>query len=246
MAGPPRAASLNYRGSSDLTPKIKLCLFDLDYTLIRLKLDPRVTYAEVLSDWGFDVDSDELEGAYLESWDIYLRRGFEFPTDREAYAHSADHTLGLVGIERDRGRIVEEIMRRSEVSAPVEAYDDSIAFVRQVRDSGLRTGIATGRWHDPSSDLELVGLGNYMDVVYHAGMLGMQKDAAGFWLTLLEREGLKAGEAVLIDDNAEAVAAARATGITASRIQRPDSPIGSSEPADMSELSALPSLLESR
>ena len=226
---------------------MKLCLFDLDYTLIRLRLDPLLLYAEVLFERGFfGVNSNELRRAYLESWDLYLARGFKFPTDREAYLHSAEHTLGLVGVEEDRGEIAEEIMRRFEVSEPVEAYRDSIASVKKVRAGGLRTGIATGRWHDPSSDLEAVGLDKYIDVVYHAGMFRMQKDEAAFWLALLEREGLEAGEAVLIDDNAPAVAAARETGITAFRIQRPDSPIGSPDPVDLTELNSLPALLESR
>ena len=224
---------------------MKLCLFDLDYTLIRLTLDPLVVYAEVVSERGFDVDSDELERAYMESWDLYLARGFEFPTDREAYVHSADHTLGLVGIEQDRSRIAEEIMRRFEVLEPVEAYGDSIPSIKQVRARGIRTGIATGRWHDPASDLQAVGLSRYIDAVYHAGMFGMQKDAPEFWLKLLKREGVKASEAMLIDDNAPAVAAARETGIAAFRIQRPDSPIGSPDPVDLTELSALPPLLES-
>ena len=224
---------------------MKLCLFDLDYTLIRLRLDPVSVYAEVISERGFDVDFNELQRAYMESWDLYLARGFEFSTDREAYVHSADHTLGLFGIELDRPQMAEEIMRRFEVSEPVEAYRDSIASVKHVRAGGLRIGVATGRWHDPSRDLEAVGLGKYIDIVYHAGMFGMQKDAAGFWLTLLDREGLEAGEAVLIDDNAPAVTAARETGITAFRIQRPDSPIGSPDPVDLTELTALPPLLES-
>ena len=56
----------------------------------------------------------------------------------------------------------------------------------------------------------------------------------------------KPGEAVLIDDNAPAVAVARETGITAFRIQRPDSPIGSPDPVDLTELNSLPALLESR
>ncbi len=77
-------------------------------------------------------------------------------------------------------------------------------------------------------------------------MLGTQKNEAGFWSILLKREGLASSDVVLIDDNAEAVATARKTGITAFRIQRHDSPIGSPESADFTELSGLPLLLESK
>ena len=224
---------------------MKLCLFDLDYTLLRLTLDPVPVYAAVISEHGFEVDMNELRRTYMESWDLYLARGFEFSTDREAYVYCADHTLRLVGIERESARIAEAIMRRFEVSEPVEAYDDAVATVKTVRARGLRAGIATGRWHDPSSDLEMVGLSKYLDVVYYAGMFRTQKDASEYWMRLLEREGLAAGQVVLIDDNAPAVASARATGITAFRIQRPDSPIGSPDPVDLTELNALPEMLES-
>ena len=225
--------------------KVKLCLFDVDYTLLRLTLDPISVYAQVISERGFDVDFNELGRAYMESWDLYLARGFEFPTDHDAYVYCADHTLRLVGIEQDSARIAEEIMRRFEVSEPVKAYGDAIAAVKEVRARGLRIGIATGRWHDPSSDLAAVGLSKYLDVVYHAGMFRSQKNAPEFWMRLLEREGLAAGKVVLIDDDAPAVVAARATGITAFRIQRPDSPIGSPDPIDLTELSVLPRMLES-
>ena len=224
---------------------MKLCLFDLDHTLLRLTLDPVPVYAEVISQQGLEVDFNELERAYLESWDLYLARGFEFPTDREAYLHSVDHTLRLVGIEQERARIAEAIMRRFEVWKSIDAYGDAIATIKEIRACGLRTGIATGRWHDPSSDLEEVGLSKYLDVVYYSGMFGTQKDAPEYWMRLLEREGLSAGQVVLIDDNAPAVATARATGITAFRIQRLDSPIPSPDPVDLTELSALPKMLES-
>lgn len=224
---------------------MKLCLFDLDHTLLRLRLDPIPAYAEVISQHGFDVDFNELERAYMESWDLYLARGFEFPTDREAYLHCAGHTLRLVGIEQDTARIAEVIMGRFEESKSVDAYGDAIATVKELRACGLRIGIATGRWHDPSSDLEMVGLSKYLDVVYYSGMFGTQKDAPDYWVRLLEREGLAAGEVVLIDDNAPAVTTARATGITAFRIQRPDSPIPSPDPVDLTELHGLPEMLES-
>jgi HAD superfamily hydrolase (TIGR01509 family) len=222
-----------------------LCLFDLDYTLIRLKSDPVHVYADVLSQGGFNVDSNDLESAYRASWDLYLTQGSRYPTDRDAYLDGASHTLSLLGIEDVNDLIAEEIIGRSEISESVELYQDSIPLLRELRAGGYRIGIATGRWHDPAIDVEAVGLAPCVDVVYHSGMLGSQKNEPKFWTMLLEREGLAIDEVALVDDNAAAVSTAQTMGMKAFRIQRHDSPIGSPEFADITDLSGLSLLLES-
>ena len=175
-----------------------------------------------------------------------MTQGFKFSTDRDAYLEGTSHTLRLLRIE-DAGRaLAEEIIGRFESSGSVELYQDSMPILRGLRADGIRIGIATGRWQDPSIDLRAVGLAPHVDVVYHAGLLESQKNERAYWSALLERERLAAETVVLVDDNSAAVAAAQMMGITAYRIQRHDSPIGSPELADFAELSRLPPLLESR
>ena len=227
-------------------PKVRLCLFDLDYTLVRLKSDPVHVHADVLSQMGFNVDRNDLEAAYRMSWDLYLTQGFNFPTDREAYLDGTSQTLILLGIDDRHGHIAEEIIGRFDSPESVELYRDSIPALRKLRAGGVRIGLATGRWHDPSSDVEAVGLDAHLDVVYHSGNLGMQKNESSFWSNVLKLEGLSSDEVVVIDDNTAAVASARELGIAGFRIHRQDSPIGSPECADITELSELPRLLASR
>ena len=221
-----------------------MCLFDLDYTRVRLTSDPIQVYTEVLTQYGFQIESTRLRSAYRSSWNRYLTDGFKHSTERAAYREGTRHTLSLLNIRDIDSLVLEEITKRLEISSSVELYDDSIPVLKELRLSGLRTGIATGRWHDPSITIKSVGLTPYVDVTYHSGTLGIQKNDVKFWSLILEHERLGVDAVMLVDDNVEAVATAKEIGIRALRIERQDSPIRSPELANLSRLNGLPSLLE--
>lgn len=222
---------------------LQLCLFDLDYTLLRLALDPLRVHLEVLAEYGVPVEPDRLRAAYRWSWDQYLRHGYRYPSPYEAYLQGAKDTLRKADVVDADGHMAEQIMARFEIPDSVRIYADAPQTLDFLRARGIRIGLATGRWHDPAEDLDRCGLARYIDVAFYSGDLGAQKDEAAYWEKLLDREGLAAQAVALVDDNAGAVAAARGVGLRAFSIQRADSPLQAAGAVDLTALEALPGIL---
>ena len=218
-------------------------MFDLDYTLLRLTLDPVQVYVDVLTGAGWDIKLEKLSAAYRRSSKIYLLHGNDFATEREAYLFGAVQTLNEIGVNDADGCIAEKIMEGFDVLDIVEPYEDSIPAINGIRDLGIRVGVATGRWHDPSVDLAATGLASLLDVTFYAGLFGAQKHESAYWRRILDLEGLTGAQTVLVDDSADAVETAREVGMAAYRIQRPDSPMAPQDGADLETLGALPRLL---
>ncbi len=220
-------------------------MFDLDYTLLRLTVDPVQVYADVLTDAGWDIKLEDLSAAYGRSWETYLLHGNEFATEREAYLFGATQTLKDIGVDDPDGCIAEKVMKGFDVLDIVEPYEDSIPAINSIRDLGIRVGVATGRWHDPSDDLAATGLATLLDATFYSGRLGAQKHETAYWRRVLDLERVTGAQAVLVDDSADAVETAREVGMAAYRIQRPDSPMAPQAGADLERLDVLPNMLGS-
>ncbi len=96
----------------------------------------------------------------------------------------------------------------------IEVHPDTEDFLRFLREQGKQVALVTNAHYKTLSlKMNHVGLLDYFDEVVSSFDLGAPKEELRFWEILQERLGFDPAAALLVDDNAEALAAARAFGI---------------------------------
>ncbi len=96
----------------------------------------------------------------------------------------------------------------------VEVHPDSEPFLQYLRQLGKKVALVTNA-HYKTLDLKMnqVGLLGYFDVVVSSFDLGAPKETRQFWELLAERLQFDPQRTLLVDDNREALQAARDFGI---------------------------------
>jgi 5'-nucleotidase len=96
----------------------------------------------------------------------------------------------------------------------IEVHPDTEDFLRFLREQGKQVALVTNAHYKTLSlKMNHVGLLDYFDEVVSSFDLGAPKEELRFWKILQERLGFDPARALLVDDNAEALAAARTFGI---------------------------------
>ena len=96
----------------------------------------------------------------------------------------------------------------------IEVHPDTEDFLRFLRAQGKQVALVTNAHYKTLSlKMNHVGLLDYFDEVVSSFDLGAPKEDLRFWEILQERLGFEPSQALLVDDNAEALAAARVFGI---------------------------------
>ena len=96
----------------------------------------------------------------------------------------------------------------------IEVHPDTEEFLRFLREQGKQVALVTNAHYKTLSlKMNHVGLLGYFDEVVSSFDLGAPKEELRFWEILQERLGFDPARALLVDDNAEALAAARTFGI---------------------------------
>ena len=96
----------------------------------------------------------------------------------------------------------------------IEVHPDTEDFLRFLREQGKQVALVTNAHYKTLSlKMNHVGLLDYFDEVVSSFDLGAPKEELRFWEILQERLGFDPAQALLVDDNAEALAAARTFGI---------------------------------
>lgn len=101
----------------------------------------------------------------------------------------------------------------------------ALPFLAAARAAGLRLIVVTNA-HPQTLAIKLrqTHLDRHVDAVYSSHAFGRPKESAEFWQGFEQASGVQRGRAVLIDDSAPVVSAARAQGLAgAVTIARPDS-----------------------
>jgi 5'-nucleotidase len=96
----------------------------------------------------------------------------------------------------------------------IEVHPDTEDFLRFLQEQGKKVALVTNA-HTKTLALKMnhTGLLGYFDEVISSFDLGCPKEEVHFWEILRERLGFEADHTLLVDDNAEALAAARTFGI---------------------------------
>ena len=96
----------------------------------------------------------------------------------------------------------------------IEVHPDTEDFLKFLRLKEKRVALVTNAHYKTLSlKMNHTGLLGYFDEVVSSFDLGAPKEEASFWEILQDRLHFQAQHALLVDDNAEALAAARAFGI---------------------------------
>ncbi len=96
----------------------------------------------------------------------------------------------------------------------IEVHPDAEAFLKFLRAKGKRVALVTNAHYKTLSlKMNHTGLLGYFEAVVSSFDLGTPKEDPRFWQILRERLGFEPRQAMVVDDNAEALAAARQFGI---------------------------------
>ena len=96
----------------------------------------------------------------------------------------------------------------------IEVHPDTEDFLRFLREQGKQVALVTNAHYKTLSlKMNHVGLLDYFDEVVSSFDLGAPKEELRFWEILQERLVFDPTHALLVDDNAAALAAARVFGI---------------------------------
>lgn len=156
-------------------------------------------------------------------------RGIPFRAAQNELRRSADRVVGTLDWycldfwERELG--IDIIALKGEIGDLVNWRPHAPAFLESLRVGSKRRVLATNA--HPGSigfKFERVALLDRFEARYSAHELGAPKEHAAFWDRLQAQEGFDPERTLLVDDNAEVLAAARDWGIgELLGIQRPDS-----------------------
>jgi 5'-nucleotidase len=96
----------------------------------------------------------------------------------------------------------------------IEVHPDAEGFLQFLRQQKKQVALVTNAHYKTLSlKMNHTGLLGYFDEVISSFDLGTPKEEARFWEILQERLGFDPGHALLVDDNADALAAAKHFGI---------------------------------
>ncbi len=177
---------------------LKALLFDLDGTLADTNSVHRVTWAEALRPYGYDV-----------TWDFYR----EYITGRVTTEIVADL---LPGFSAEEGREIIENKEADfrERAVTLKPLPGLLDFVEKGREKGMKIALVTNAPKENASTvLRVLGLDDAFDPVILADEVGSGKPDPAPYNAALEALGVSAEEAVAFEDSASGIDSSVAAGI---------------------------------
>ena len=172
----------------------------------------------------------DMDGTLLDKhfddyfWEILVpqeyarRRGLDLEASRQevfARYQRQEGTLNWTDIDFWSQELELDIPALKEgIRHLIEVHPDAEDFLKFLRRQGKRVALVTNA-HYKTLNLKMnqTGLLGYFDEVISSFDLGKPKEDLGFWEILQARLNFDPSRAVLIDDNAEVLAAARRYGL---------------------------------
>ena len=199
---------------------LRAVLFDVDFTLSRPgpELGPEA-YRRVGAAHDLDLDPARYEAARLAAVED-LRTHPEFVHDEEIWiAFTEDIVRGMGGDATGARACAADMVRRWEVHANFDLYDDALPVLASLRQHGLAIGLIS----NGQRDLEEFARHHSLDVDVAVGSKshGRTKPHASIFQRALAALGVAAGEAVMVGDSfQDDIVGARALGLRAILLDR--------------------------
>jgi len=220
---------------------LRAVIFDVDFTLSRPgpELGPEA-YRRVGAAHGLELDPARYEEARLAAFED-LRAHPELVHDEEIWIAFTEDIVRGMGGDADGARACATAMvRRWEIHANFDLYDDVIPVLETLRGHGLGIGLIS----NGQRDLEEFARHHYLDVDVAIGSKshGRTKPHASIFEKALAALGASALETVMVGDSYEDdIEGARALGMHAILVDRDERYPG--EPDRITDLRALPAAL---
>jgi epoxide hydrolase-like predicted phosphatase len=182
-----------------MRPMIKAIIFDWGGVLMRTEdTSPRQRWDTRL---GLPAGSVEAVVHGIPAWrDAQLGR-----IGLDAYWEAVRADLGLDQPSLERLRV--------DFYSGDRLDTDLVSAIRQLRGQSLKTGILSNNTADLAGTLDELDLPRLFDAVVISASIGVMKPDPLAYKAILGQLGVKAGEAVLIDDFADNVAGAQDVGM---------------------------------
>lgn len=182
-----------------------------------------------------------IAGADPREWaEAFARLGSDLSVGRITLAQGFGQILAACGI-RPRPALVRELLakERELLAASSRLHDDAIMFLRALRAHGIRVALVSNCMENTRPLLSGLGVSALADAVVLSCEAGCAKPDARIYRQALDQLGVRAGAAVLVDDQPAFCAGAAAVGITALQIAR-----GREPPPAAPGITVIGSLLE--
>jgi HAD superfamily hydrolase (TIGR01509 family) len=163
-----------------------------------------------------------LAGVAPDAWRAGIWRvGPLFNVGRLSKAEGFGQILQECGVEPRAGLVRALVdMDRELLLADAYLYEDSIAFLENLRSHHVRTAIVSNCSEHTRDLLVKLGVPELVDAVVLSCEVGAAKPAAPIFQHALDQLGVPAGAALFVDDQAAFCAGAVALGISAAQIIR--------------------------
>ncbi|MFG3685820.1 HAD family hydrolase [Micromonospora sp. NPDC047740] len=123
----------------------------------------------------------------------------------------ADALTPSVGAERARAAVEQWQRYRGEIDLEV------LAFVRQVREAGVRVGLGTNATDQLDADLAALGLTDDFDAVVNSSVVGVNKPAKEYFQAACTALETSPSRVLFVDDEDRSISGARVAGLSAHR-----------------------------
>ena len=165
-----------------------------------------------------------LAGISPDTWrDEYARIGDSVTDGRISRGEAFTRILRASGREPRAGLVAEMLRRDQELLlANARLYDDTIPFLRGLRDRGIKIAIVSNCTENTRPLLVTYGVDALADTLVLSCEVRSAKPAAEIFRCALDRLGVAAEAAIFVDDQASYCAGSVAAGIRAVQIVRAD------------------------
>lgn len=201
---------------------LKAAIFDLGVTLIRTERSK--PFQERLLELGVSRNENEIQKAFDFSDKYFMKNypGELAQNPKDFYRKYLDLMLAYLQIFTiSKEELFQSIFKKSPPRSKWVAYDETIPFLKEMKQRGVRLGLLTNWDLDARDTLDSVGITEYFESIVVSSEIGAEKpDPKGF-LESLRQLGLSPEEAIYVGDNYyDDVVGANGVGMKAALINR--------------------------
>jgi HAD superfamily hydrolase (TIGR01509 family) len=180
-------------------------LFDAGDTLIRLSGSGETLLHRAAATLGVDpLDPQEVAHVWRRVLDRSstaeeMAKGRDLSNARHREVWTA--LYDAAGCDRLAPGLSEELYALTVSAESWEAFPDTVATVKALRERGLRIGIVSDTGFDLRPAMDLLGLSPFLDTVVMSFELGVCKPAATAFLTACEQLRARPERTLMVGDN---------------------------------------------
>ena len=211
--------------------RYRLVILHAGFTLLAQRSTLGEALRGVLGEHGHDITDEQVRQAWEVAdrwfWDDYHRPqndtwGDDAKIDA-AWRQYHSLMLGELGVDDPEHRLIEAILAAQYAPESWELYPDVLPAILELRELGMRLGIASDWGSNLLPIVDGLGLKTQLDFVIASGAVGLSKPDPAFFRLAAARAGVNAGDALMVGDSYRAdIEGAASAGMEGILIRRPE------------------------